>query len=67
MVGEALFSVHMVQHEMLMLVAAPLLVLGHPLVPVLKALSMNWRKALGAAPADDSPGFWTIHFASLWA
>ena len=29
--GEVLFSAHMVQHEILMLVAAPLLVLGRPL------------------------------------
>jgi putative membrane protein len=30
--GRALFSVHMVQHELLMVVAAPLLVLGRPLL-----------------------------------
>jgi len=35
--GEILFSAHMVQHELLMLVAAPLLVLAHPLVPMLRA------------------------------
>jgi cytochrome c oxidase assembly factor CtaG len=29
--GAALFSAHMVQHELLMIVAAPLLVLGRPL------------------------------------
>src|ERR1051325_2079388 len=31
-VSEILFSVHMVQHELLMLVAAPLLVFGRPLI-----------------------------------
>src|SRR3954468_15253481 len=36
--GRALFSAHMTQHELLMLVAAPLLVLGWPLVAFLKAL-----------------------------
>ncbi|HEX4667305.1 MAG TPA: cytochrome c oxidase assembly protein, partial [Chthoniobacterales bacterium] len=33
--GSVLFSAHMTQHELLMLVAAPLLVLGRPLIPFL--------------------------------
>src|SRR4051812_28749074 len=33
--GEALFSAHMVQHELLMVAAAPLLVLARPLVGLL--------------------------------
>jgi putative membrane protein len=41
--GEQLFWVHMTQHEILMLVAAPLLVLGRPLVPYLWAFSPSWR------------------------
>lgn len=58
--GEALFSVHMIQHEVLILAAAPLLVLGHPLVPMLRGLPMQWRKALG---------LWSKHarVRSLWA
>src|SRR4051794_34969782 len=35
--GSVLFSAHMTQHELLMLVAAPLLVLGRPMVPFLWA------------------------------
>ncbi len=35
--GSVLFSAHMTQHEILMLVAAPLLVLGRPIVPFLWA------------------------------
>src|SRR3954453_23919981 len=31
--GSVLFSAHMTQHELLMLVAAPLLVLGRPMIP----------------------------------
>jgi putative membrane protein len=31
-VGEAVFPVHMAQHEVMMLLAAPLLVLGRPFV-----------------------------------
>ena len=45
--GEILFSAHMVQHELLMVVAAPLIVLGRPLVAFLWALPMSWRIALG--------------------
>ncbi|HEX5385757.1 MAG TPA: cytochrome c oxidase assembly protein [Gemmatimonadales bacterium] len=46
--GESLFSAHMVQHELLMAVAAPLLVLGRPLAPMLRGLPRSWRLALGA-------------------
>jgi putative membrane protein len=46
--GGALFSAHMIQHELLMIVAAPLLVLGHPLGPWAWALPESWRK-----PAAD--------------
>jgi putative membrane protein len=45
--GEALFSAHMTQHEILMLAAAPLLVLGRPLLPFLWALPMQWRRRAG--------------------
>ena len=45
--GGALFSAHMAQHELLVLVAAPLLVLGRPLVPFVWALSPAWRRRLG--------------------
>jgi cytochrome c oxidase assembly factor CtaG len=45
--GEVLFSAHMVQHELLMVVAAPLLLLGRPLLPFRWALPIGWRFALG--------------------
>jgi putative membrane protein len=41
--SDVLFSAHMVQHELLMLVAAPLIVLGRPLVPVVWALPRGVR------------------------
>src|SRR5438067_13268898 len=44
--GRVLFSAHMTQHEILMLVAAPLLVLGRPIVVYLKALPPTWAHAL---------------------
>jgi putative membrane protein len=47
--GESLFSAHMTQHEILMLISAPLLVLSRPMVPMLWALPASWRRALGRA------------------
>lgn len=41
------FSAHMTQHELLMLVAAPLWVLGRPLLPALWALEPAQRERLG--------------------
>src|SRR5207248_7640470 len=45
--GEQLFSAHMVQHEVLMLIAAPLLVLSRPLVPMLHGMPFGWRRTAG--------------------
>ncbi|MGA0607172.1 cytochrome c oxidase assembly protein [Phenylobacterium sp. VNQ135] len=47
--GERSFTAHMVEHEILMLVAAPLLVLSRPLAVMLWALPAAGRQALGAA------------------
>lgn len=76
--GGALFSAHMTQHEVLMLVASPLLVLGRPLAPWLLALPVRWRRRLTdvgkAGPVQGgwhvlvSPvAAWLIHAAVLWA
>jgi putative membrane protein len=76
--GEVLFSAHMTQHEVLMLVAAPLLVLGRPLVPFLWALPVGWRQSLGAAgklssvrmpwrAATNPLVAWAVHAIALWA
>ncbi|HEU4699147.1 MAG TPA: cytochrome c oxidase assembly protein [Gemmatimonadales bacterium] len=46
--GEALFAAHMAQHELIMAVAAPLLVLGRPLVVMLWAFPLASRRAIGA-------------------
>lgn len=45
--SEWLFSVHMTQHELLMLVAAPLIAMGRPIVPMLFALPARLRSAAG--------------------
>ena len=75
--GEVLFSAHMVQHEILMLVAAPLLVISRPLVPMLWGLPFGWRRAIGRrtkSPAvqsvwrrlTDPLSTWWIHAAAIW-
>jgi putative membrane protein len=45
--AEALFSVHMIQHLLLILVAAPLCVFGAPLVPALMVLPQTTRVSVG--------------------
>lgn len=76
--GEVLFSAHMVQHEILMLVSAPLLVLSRPLVTFLWGMPFAWRRTLGqwakAEPARRSWNFltdpltaWGIHAAAIWS
>ena len=75
--GEDLFWVHMVQHEVLLLVAAPLLVLSRPLGALVWALPAGWRQ--GAATLAQRLGLaaamrwmtrpftaWWIHAAVLW-
>ncbi|MEO8165440.1 MAG: cytochrome c oxidase assembly protein, partial [Betaproteobacteria bacterium] len=75
--GGQLFSGHMVQHELLMIVAAPLLVLGRPLAAWAWALPLSWRRGSGAffhAPAWRMPWLvitgplsaWVLHAVALW-
>jgi putative membrane protein len=44
--GEHLFSAHMVEHELLMAVAAPLLAVSRPLGAFMRALPKSWRGGL---------------------
>lgn len=71
------FSLHMVQHEILMLVAAPLLVLGRGLPTLLWAFPHHTRVALGRASKAawlrsswrglTAPlSAWLLHAAALW-
>ncbi|HKS28075.1 MAG TPA: cytochrome c oxidase assembly protein [Pyrinomonadaceae bacterium] len=75
--GEVLFSAHMTQHEVLMLVAAPLIVLGRPLVAFLWAVPVEWARRAGSwAKAGwferawrgltNPLAAWAIHAVSLW-
>jgi putative membrane protein len=75
--GEVLFSAHMTQHEILMLVSAPLLVLGRPLIAYLWAMPVKWRRPVGnfskggafrtAWRGISNPlAAWAIHMVALW-
>ena len=76
--GSVLFSAHMVQHTVLLLLAPPLLVAGAPLVPMLWALPPAWRRAIGRTTKRPTvrrawrvltrPAVaWLIHAVALWA
>ncbi|PYX44806.1 MAG: hypothetical protein DMG83_11975 [Acidobacteria bacterium] len=65
--GEQLFWVHMTQHEILMLISAPLLVLGRPLVAFLWALAPSWRdRAPVSAWLLSALALWTWHIPWLF-
>jgi putative membrane protein len=71
------FAVHMIQHELLMVVAAPLIVLGRPLEAWAWAVSGSTQRFI--AQAMRAPGLrrigevatlssvaWTVHALALW-
>jgi putative membrane protein len=67
--GEVLFSAHMAQHEILMLVAAPLMVLSRPLVAFLWGLPFGWRRTVGAwskRPAVEKTWSWLTEPLTAW-
>ena len=75
--GTQLFSAHMLQHEVLMIVAAPLFVLGRPLAAFAWALPQAWRRVVGHffhRPGWRVPWLlvtaplaaWLVHALVLW-
>jgi putative membrane protein len=75
--GEQLFWVHMTQHEILMLVSAPLLVMGKPLLPFLWALSPARRERVAKLAHSNvfkkswtlvsaPPSAWLLSALALW-
>jgi cytochrome c oxidase assembly factor CtaG len=75
--GRVLFSAHMTQHEILMLVAAPLLVLSRPLIAFMWALPIGWSRRTGAWARKGSVRkswyaltnplvAWLVHAVALW-
>jgi cytochrome c oxidase assembly factor CtaG len=70
-------AAHMVEHEILMVVAAPLFVLAQPLAAGLFGLPTSWRRALGGLTgspllrrlgiaAAGPVAAWIVHTAALW-
>jgi putative membrane protein len=45
--GDVLFSAHMLQHEVLLLIAAPLIAASHPSVTMLYAFPLSGRRSVG--------------------
>jgi putative membrane protein len=75
--GGALFSAHMLQHEVMMLLAAPLLAVGRPLGAFVWGLPPRWRRpawfAVRAGGLQASVRWlsrplvaWSVHAAALW-
>jgi cytochrome c oxidase assembly factor CtaG len=76
--GEVLFSAHMTQHEMLMLISAPLFVLGRPFIAAMWAIPHASRMRIGSVfNASNLKKVWrrltapfvafVIHAVALWA
>lgn len=77
LLSELLFSIHMTQHEILMLVSAPLIVLGRPFVAAAWALPGTSRKRAGDAVRSplvnrtwsflsNGTVAWVVHAVALW-
>lgn len=75
--GSALFSAHMAQHELIMVLAAPLLVAGRPLVPALWSLPetgrhrvrrfVRWGTLASLRTLLSHPLVaWVLHGAAIW-
>jgi cytochrome c oxidase assembly factor CtaG len=76
--GERLLSFHMIEHEILMAVAAPLLAIARPVGPLLWSLPRHMRLAIGGAMRHPlTTRLWTslsagrnatlLHGAAIWA
>jgi len=72
------FSSHMAQHELLMLIGAPLMIVGRPIVPWLWALPNRVRSAAASGLQQRAIGAvwqwltlpalaWALHGAVVWA
>jgi cytochrome c oxidase assembly factor CtaG len=75
--GAVLFSAHMTQHEILMVIAAPLIAMGKPLIAFLFALPLRWRERVAALTSKSvfrrawlwitAPVVvWALHGLTLW-
>jgi putative membrane protein len=76
--GERLFAAHMIEHEILMTMAPPLLVVARPIGAIFWALPASWRRRSGGlaqTPALATVWTWltdplvatVLHAIALWA
>jgi putative membrane protein len=65
-IGEEVFSVHMVQHLLLTLVAPPLLLASNSMPVFVWALPSRWRPAFGALPKMLAPMRWLTKPLIAW-
>lgn len=73
--GGVLFSAHMAQHQVLLAVAAPLVILGRPIAAMLRGLPARWR-GRAATIVRSGPvrlllepgmlGAWVFHAIVIW-
>ncbi|HET7566138.1 MAG TPA: cytochrome c oxidase assembly protein [Gemmatimonadaceae bacterium] len=76
--GDALFAAHMTQHLVLILISAPLIVFGAPVLPMLWAFDRRTRQSIGrwwnhSATVPALAGAltvpvvaWSLHVAAMW-
>jgi putative membrane protein len=65
--AERALWVHMVQHELVMALAAPLIVLGRPLEACTWALKPAWRRKVRLPRLLSDAGFgWALHAGAIW-
>jgi cytochrome c oxidase assembly factor CtaG len=75
--GTELFSAHMAQHELLMLIAAPLIVLGRPEISIIWAVPEQFRRSMVHGSAMKALvqswrvltipiAAWLIHGITVW-
>ena len=75
--GGVLFSAHMAQHELLISICAPLLIIGRPLIPFLWAMPQSWRRSVGEFSRDNRVALtwrtltlpavaFSLHAIALW-
>lgn len=72
------FALHMVEHVLLVAIALPCILLGAPLLPLLWALPLAWRRRVGVLFVEGSPAHrlfsrltearlaWLLHVAIFW-
>lgn len=61
------FALHMVQHELLMVVAPPLMILGRPFTALGAVAPRGLLRALAWPLRIPPPAAWLLHAAALWS